>query len=270
MTTQTVSIAAAPGRIAGEDPSIIYPSSDGVPMAESDTQLTPLLDTKAALSLYFSDSPQVYVSADILIYYEMNNPRRRVAPDVLVAMGIPDHPRDNYLVWREGKAPDFVLEIIANRTQARDAITKRDIYAAMGVTEYWRYDPTGRYRHPPLIGETLDNRGQYRRLDRSDAYDAPQGYSQVLGLDLRVVGNKLRLFDPMCQTWLLTLAESYAARRAAETACQAAERARRAAKARTADLLIAREVAARAAAEARVAEMERLLRAHGVALPDAA
>ena len=254
MTTQTVSIGAAPGPIAGEDPGIIYPSSDGERIAESDTQYIPLEDTYMVLSSHFSDRPEVYVSADLLIYYEMNNPRRRVAPDVLVAMGIPDHPRDNYLVWREGKAPDFVLEIIVNRTQARDAITKRDIYAAMGVTEYWRYDPTGRYRHPPLIGETLDNRGQYRRLDRSDAYDAPQGYSQVLGLDLCVVGDKFRLFNPMCQTWLLTAVESYAARRAAEKQAEEAIRERQ----------------ATAAAEARIAEMERMLRERGIALPDAA
>ena len=270
MSIPTINIAAAPGPIAGEDPSIIYPSSDGERIAESDTQYIPLADTYMVLSSHFSDRPEVYVSADILIYYEMNNPCRSIVPDVLVAMGIPDHLRDNYLVWREGKAPGFVLEITSSNRLAREAIAKRDIYAGMGVSEHWRYDPTGRYLDPPLIGETLDSRGLYRRIDQSDAYDAPQGYSQVLGLDLRVVGNKLRLFDPMCQTWLLTLAESAAARRASETACQAAETARRAAKARTADLLIAREVAARAAAEARVAEMERMLREHGIAFPDAA
>ena len=173
----------------------------------------------------------------------MNNPRRRVAPDVLVAMGIPDHPRDNYLVWREGKAPDFVLEITSSNRLARDASTKRDIYAGMGVSEYWRYDPTGRYLDPPLIGETLDSRGQYRRIDQLVTVDARLGYSPVLGLDLCVVDAGLRLFDPIRQTWLLTLAESYAARRAAE---------------------------ARAAAAARIAEMERMLRERGIALPDAA
>ena len=254
MTTPTVSSAAAPGLIAGEDPGIIYPSSDGEPLAISDTQRIPLVDTYIVLSLHFSRRPEVYVSADLLIYYEMNNPRRRVAPDVLVAMGIPDHPRDNYLVWREGKAPDFMLEITVSSAQAREAIAKRDIYAAMGVTEYWRYDPTGRYLDPWLIGETLDDHGQYRRLDRSGTFDAPQGYSPVLGLDLCVVGDKFRLFDPMRQTWLLTLAESYAARRAADKQAEESIRERQ----------------ATAAAEARIAKMERLLREHGIALPDAA
>ncbi len=236
MTTQAVSIGSPPGPIAGEDPTIIYPSSDGMPMAESDTQRLPLMDTSAALALHFSSRSDVYVSADILIYYEMNNPRRCVAPDVLVAFGVPDHPRDSYFVWRDGKAPDFVLEIASNSTQARDATAKRDIYAGMGVAEYWRYDPTGRYLNPPLLGEVLNSRGQYERLDVGQTGRGLQGYSYILGLDLCVRDDELRLFNPMNQTWLPTLAESDAARQAAE---------------------------------ARTAELERLLREHGIALPDA-
>ena len=68
MNTQAISIAAAPGPIAGEDPSIIYPSSDGERIAESDTQYIPLADTYMVLSSHFSDRPEVYVSADLLIY----------------------------------------------------------------------------------------------------------------------------------------------------------------------------------------------------------
>ena len=300
MTTQTVSIGTAPGRIAGEDPSIIYPSSDGVPMAESDTQRIPLTYTSEALSLYFSDSPNVYVSADILIYYEMNNPRRCVAPDVLVAIGVPDHPRDSYIVWREGKAPDFVLEITSSSTQARDATVKRGIYAGMGVTEYWRYDPTGRHLDPPLLGEVLDHRGQYRRLEVSDRDGTVRGYSEALGLDLCVVNDEFRLYDPMSRAWLTTLAEeraarleSDAARQAAETradderqARQAAEtraddemQARQAAETRAADERQARQAAetraademqARQESEARTAALERLLSELGVAPPDTA
>lgn len=251
MTTQAVSIGSATGPIAGEDPTIIYPSSDGMPMAESDTQRLSLMDTSAALALHFSSRSDVYVSADILIYYEMNNPRRCVAPDVLVAFGVPDHPRDSYFVWRDGKAPDFVLEIASNSTQARDATAKRDIYAGMGVAEYWRYDPTGRYLNPPLLGEVLNSRGQYERLDVRQTGRGLQGYSYILGLDLCVRNDELRLFNPMNQTWLPTLAESDAARQAAE--------------ARAADTAQALR-----AAEAHAAELERLLREHGIALPDAA
>ena len=272
MTTPAVSSSAATGPIAGEDPSIIYPSSDGIPMAESDTQRIPLMDTSAALSLHFSDRPDVYVSADILIYYEMGNPRRCVAPDVLVVIGVPDHRRDSYFTWRDGKPPDFVLEITSNSTQARDATAKRDIYAAMGVTEYWRYDPTGRYFDPPLIGEVLDNQGQYRRIDVSDRDRILRGYSEVLGLDLCVLNDEFRLYDPMGETWLPTLEESDAARRAAdaarwdaETRANAATQARRAAESRANYATQAQQ-----AAESRAAAMERLLREHGIAPPDAA
>ena len=264
MTTQAVSIGAVSGPMAGEDPAIIYPSSDGIPMAESDTQRRPLMDTAAALSLHFSRRSDVYVSADILIYYEMNNPRRCVAPDVLVAVDVPAHLRDSYFVWREGKAPDFVLEIASTSTQARDATAKREIYAGMGVTEYWRYDPTGRYLRPPLLGEVLNHRGEYERIGLTGTDSEPQGYSAVLGLDICVRNDELRLYDPMGQAWLPTLMESDAARRAAEARADDAAQAQYAAEARADDAAQARQ-----AAEERAAELERLLREHGIAPPDA-
>ncbi|MCY3819872.1 MAG: Uma2 family endonuclease [Gammaproteobacteria bacterium] len=92
-----------------EDP--MYPGSDGLPLAENDWQLRAILDAFGALDLRYLDRPDVYVSSDLLIYYEEGNPRKSVAPDVFIVFGAAKHKRMVYKLWEEPKAPDFVLEV---------------------------------------------------------------------------------------------------------------------------------------------------------------
>src|SRR5713101_1307071 len=134
---------------------IEYPSSDGLPMAESDFQRKPLTYGVEALDIYFQDRPDVYVSGNLFIYYEEGNPQASIAPDVFVVLGAPKHDRSSYLLWNEPKAPDFVLEITSRRTRREDQETKPTTYARLGVQEYWQYDPTGDYLAPALQGFRL-------------------------------------------------------------------------------------------------------------------
>ena len=100
-----------------DDLSIEYPSSDGEPMAESDLQYVPLTETVSTLRVRFSNRTDVYVAGDMLVYYRPNEPSASVAPDVFAVFGTTgNHPRDSWIVWREGKAPDFVLEIASEST----------------------------------------------------------------------------------------------------------------------------------------------------------
>ena len=64
--------------------AVDYPSSDGKPMAESDSQRIPLTYAVDRLRHYFRHHPDVYVSGNLLIYYDEDNPGARVAPDVFV------------------------------------------------------------------------------------------------------------------------------------------------------------------------------------------
>ena len=129
-----------------EDLTIVYPSEDGEPMADNDWQYIAISDTVAALRNRYSRHTDVYVAGDMLVYYRMNDVSARTAPDVYVVFGSNgNHRRDSWLVWREGKAPDFVMEVASPRTWRRDADRKRQIYAEMGVTEYWRFDPKGTF-----------------------------------------------------------------------------------------------------------------------------
>ena len=203
-----------------DDLSIEYPDSDGEPMAENDFQYTAMIETTSALRVWFSNRADVYVASDMLMYYRMNDNETRVAPDIYVVFGVAgNHKRRNWIVWREGKAPDFVMEIASPSTWERDATDKRDIYARMGVPEYWRFDPTGEHFSPELVGESLVD-GQYRNLPlERDGEGRLWGRSSVLGLDIYVLpGLDLRLYDPASGQWLLTPHENHEARLNAELA----------------------------------------------------
>ena len=98
-----------------DDLTIDYPSSDGERMAESEWQYTPLTETVSTLRVRYHGRDDVYVGGDMLIYYRMNRNDVRVAPDVFVVFGATGtHPRDSWLVWREGTAPDFIMEIASS------------------------------------------------------------------------------------------------------------------------------------------------------------
>ena len=115
-----------------EDLSIVYPSGDGEPMADNDWQWIAMADTALTLRNRYAGRTDVYVASDMLVYYRMNDVSARVAPDVYAVFGASgNHRRDSWIVWREGKAPDFVLEVASPRTWRRDAGDKRDTYAAM-------------------------------------------------------------------------------------------------------------------------------------------
>ena len=170
-----------------DDLTIEYPSSDGEPMAESDWQYTPLTDTVSTLRVHYRNRSDVYVAGDMLIYYRMNRNDVRAAPDVFAVFGATsNHPRDSWLVWREGKAPDFVMEIASSSIWQRDATEKRRIYADMGVTEYVRFDPTGNYFTPALVLERLDGT-EYRERPLTTGDDGNlRAHSTVLELDICV------------------------------------------------------------------------------------
>src|SRR5581483_2527980 len=89
-------------------PEIEYPTSDGRPMAETDLHYKLLVDTRETLDVYYAPDDMVYVSGNLLVFYEPGNRRRHLSPDVFVVKGVPKRRRDYYLIWREGKGPDVI------------------------------------------------------------------------------------------------------------------------------------------------------------------
>jgi len=200
--------------------AVIYPESDGKPMAETDFHRDLMIDTIDRLNNHFKERPDVYVSGNLLLYYEEGNPRKFVAPDVFVVFGIEKKKRRTYLLWEEEKEPDFVLELVSRNTYRQDLGKKKKLYASViKVKEYYLFDPDGRYLQPSLQG--------YRLID--DIYSEIQPVngqlpSDVLGLELAEEAGELRLFDPLARGWVLKPAEEEAqARRRAEARTRRAE-----------------------------------------------
>jgi len=178
-------------------------------MAETDThrrQMTYLLD---ALADHFRDDPNVYVAGNLFLYYQEGDPTRVVAPDVFVVKGVPRHDRRIYQLWEEEKGPDVVFELTSRSTRQDDLGAKKGIYEMLGVEEYFIFDPLGEYLEPRLVGFRLAEWG-YRRMAEEPMV------SQVLGLELRVEGEVLRLVDPATGEKLLTSLEAQEVRRQAE------------------------------------------------------
>ncbi|MYA15639.1 MAG: Uma2 family endonuclease [Gammaproteobacteria bacterium] len=237
-----------------------YPFSDAKPMSEGDYHGDVLDYAKGALRARF-DGHEVYASTDKFLFLEEGNRRAAVVPDVLVAFGPPSGPRQSYKHWEEGKAPDFVLEVLSSDNWRNDIERKPALYAELGVREYWTFDPRGVRTDgdPPLEGWRLGRTGMRTRI-------APSGSgefrSDVLGLDLLASGRLLRFRDPATGEILPDHVESEAMRRAAESRATAAETRADSAESRadTAEERLAEETAAREAAERRIEELERRLR----------
>ena len=243
-------------------PPIEYPCSDGVAMSENDFQARALLNARHFLGTHFRERGDVYVSGNIFVYYEPENLSMTVSPDILVAFGVERRKRRSYRTWEEGKAPDFVLEVLSPSTWQRD-LDKRKTYARLGVREYFVFDPTGEHIEPVLQGYRLDW-GRYEPL----AGLGPLAVrSRVLGLDLWVDSERdLRMRDAETGENLRSAEESEAKWRDAEVQLEESEAGRREAQARAeraedrADRAEARadeELRMRLAAEARLAELEQ-------------
>ncbi len=205
-------------------PPVEYPESDGKPMAETDTHIQQLIYLREALNDYFRDDPNVYVAGNLFVYFVEGDPSQVVAPDIFVVKGVPKGDRRFFQVWKEGKAPDVVFELTSRRTRYEDLGAKKGIYELLGVQEYFLFDPLGEYLRPPLMTFRLTPEG-YRRVEEEPPV------SRVLGLELRIEGNFLRLVDPRTGEKLLTPLEAQEARRQAERRAAEEAEARRKAEA---------------------------------------
>jgi Uma2 family endonuclease len=121
---------------------IIYPESDGQPMADNTKQFELIVLIKKNLDLLFDNDPNVFVAGDLLWYPVEGDNRTHRAPDVMVVFGRPKGDRGSYLQWREDNIPpQVVFEILSPSNSAKEMISKYKFYERYGVEEYYLYDP---------------------------------------------------------------------------------------------------------------------------------
>jgi Uma2 family endonuclease len=123
-------------------PEIVYPDSDGQPMADNTLQYEWIVTIKGNLDILFLDRPDVFVAGDLLWYPVEGDSKTRTAPDAMVALGRPKGYRGSYRQWEEGGiAPQVVFEVLSPGNRAGKMIRKFKFYERFGVQEYYIYDP---------------------------------------------------------------------------------------------------------------------------------
>ena len=169
---------------------------------------------------YFAGRPDVHVGSGGFVFYDQSSLNIRVSPDLYVAFGVDAaavFARNGYVMWEAGKPPDFVLEVASESTHTIDTGRKPDLYARIGVGEYWRFDPTGgEFYGYHLAGDTLVN-GVYQPIPVTTEPDGMAwGYSPALDLNLCDRDRRLVFQDPATGRFLRNLAETNAALQASE------------------------------------------------------
>ena len=191
-----------------------YPIDDATPMTSSQEQYDAMTYSRSALRALMEDWGEPYIlKADFGLYYEAIDPTLgqrapHVAPDVMLTLDATLPPFTPYRLWEVGKAPDLVLEITSLSTKAED-VDKRGLYAQLGVTEYWQYEPRGKQLKPGLECRRLVQ-GRYVRV--AGAYRSELGafwlWSRVLDTAWGLLDTgELRLWNPARQEWFPTEAD---------------------------------------------------------------
>ena len=177
-------------------PTLVYPESDGEPMAETGRHVRLLLDMIETIDWHFRDAPDVHVCGNMFLYYEEGNPRKVISPDVFMVRGVSKKDLRTYKTWEQQPYLDFVLELASPSTYTKDFNEKKTIYEKiLRVKEYYIYDPYGEI-HPSFIGFRLVA-GSYEEI----AFVDGRLPSETLGLELGERDGVLRLYDPVKDAW---------------------------------------------------------------------
>ena len=183
-------------------PTLVYPESDGKPMAETPKHQQVMIDCMDIMRRHFREVPNVYIGGNMFLYYEEGNPRKSVSPDVFMVRGVPKKELRVYKTWEQPPTLDFVLEVASPSTFEKDFTVKKEIYAKiLCVKEYYIYDPYHEIE-PAFIGFRLVG-ADYEEIDFVEG----RLPSEVLGLELGEYEEALRLYDPATGTWLDTSRE---------------------------------------------------------------
>ena len=213
-----------------------------------------MLAVDATTALRDEQHRLAYIGWDVFIEWDPNDPRARVSPDLFLLDG--EEPTIAPLIWCTWEAgrepPRFAMEIVSQRSRAKDYDINPSKYSALGVEELLIFDPEPR-------GEDAFALQLYRRTPRGQflrAYAGPGPVeSKVLDAWWVVVegGRRVRLARDAAGTDLVLTADEQAA--AAKAQAKAANQRATAAEAQAA----AADQRARAAEE-HVSALEGRLR----------
>ncbi len=198
---------------------ILYPDSDGKPMADNTKQARWIVVIYGNLCALLHARPDVFVAADNLWYPKEGFPDLRQAPDVYVVFGRPKGDRPSYRQWEEDNVPlTVVFEVLSPGNTLWEMADKLAFYDEYGVEEYYVYDPDNN-----CLAVYLRGREALRRVHKTDGFVSPR-----LGIRFDLSGPEMVIYHPNGRRFL-SFEELEAERReAADRANRAEQRAEKA------------------------------------------
>jgi Uma2 family endonuclease len=168
-------------------PTVIYPESDGQPMADNTRQFRWIVTIEGGLDALFRDDPNVFVAGDLLWYPAEGDNTIVIAPDIMVVIGRPKGDRGSYMQWLEDNvAPQVAIEIHSPGNWTGLLVRKFKFYERYGVEENYLYDPD--------VGELS---GWRRVGNELEEIPSMQGWvSPRLKVRFELVNGELELYGP--------------------------------------------------------------------------
>lgn len=187
MVTQQQIPQAVPQPVEPETVEVVYPDSDGNPIADNTLQFRWIVVIEQNLEWLYADNPNVFVAGDLLWYPVEGNNTLRTAPDALVVFDRPKGYRGSYQQWKENNIPPHVVfEILSPGNTAREMDRKLLFYNTYGVEEYYLYDP----QTNALSGWQRLADGLLDKIEQMSGWISPR-----LGIRFEL-GEELQLFRP--------------------------------------------------------------------------
>ncbi len=203
---------------ASRKEQIVYPESDGKPMADNTKQFRWIVTLDGGFEALFRDREDVFVAGDLFWYSVEGRPDIRMAPDVMIVFGRPKGDRPSYKQWEEENiAPQVVFGVLSPSNSLLEMAKKLEFYDRYGVEEYYLYDP-----------ETGDFTGWIRGEDgRLRVIDEIQGWvSPSLGVRFEIEDGELRVIRPDGQRFMTYLELQQQAEHERQRAAKLAQRLR--------------------------------------------
>ncbi len=174
---------------------IIYPDSDGQPIADNTKQFRWIVTIKENLEILFASRNDVFVAGDLL-WYPVKGSEICQAPDVLVVFGRPKGDRGSYKQWLEDNIPvQVVFEILSPSNTLKEMAKKFQFYQNYGVEEYYVYDPN-----------KIDLNGWLRNGNTLQVIEEVNGWvSPLLGIRFELTFDSLEIYRPDGQKFLTSV-----------------------------------------------------------------
>ncbi|GBC97422.1 hypothetical protein HRbin16_03245 [bacterium HR16] len=183
--------------VASRKEQIVYPESDGKPMADNTKQFRWIVTLEGGFEALFRDREDVFVAGDLFWYPVEGRPDIRMAPDVMIVFGRPKGDRGSYKQWEEeGIAPQVVFEVLSPGNSLLEMAKKLEFYDRYGVEEYYLYDPDS----GDFTGWIRGEDGRLHVIDPIEGWISPR-----LGVRFEKENGDLRIIRPDGQRFLTYL-----------------------------------------------------------------